>query len=822
MAWIIAPALIGLIWGYQHFIQSLPQISGEMELSGLSAPVDVVRDGNAIPHIYAKQDLDAFFALGYVHAQDRLWQMMYQRRFGQGRLSELLGFDALNIDKLMRTLGLHHLSSQTIAHLDKQTQASLQAYADGVNAWLEEGHVLPPEFSILDLTPEKWQPANSVLLLKLMALDLGQNFGDELTFDSLVKELGLDKAAQLTPNYPKEGVTVTEANDFTSPKLNRRLLSLSDSIQRPSGVGNVGVGSNAWVVSGRHTVSGLPLLSADPHLANQIPALWYLAELQGDKLHTIGATYPGVPFVIYGHNGLISWASTNLTADVQDLYVERVHPVQEDMYEVDGQWHAMTVREEWIKVKSDLPEMLDDPVPPLKWLARSTRHGPLISDAMGKVENPLAMRWTALTANDTSMDSLRNINYAQDWHEFTEAIQDYVAPALNYLYADVHGNIAYTAAGHIPIRQQGDGRLPVPGWRSDYEWLGIIPFEDLPNGINPDQGFFVSANNKIHSNDYPYLISSSWSPPYRAERITELLQAQITSGIKFSAADFSLMQGDVVSLQAKKLITFLVRLEPETRQQSQILARLSDWQGNLTEDSEGAAIFQSWLRNFNALLVKDDLRGDLLHVARGDELQGLVNRIQPVFIEHLLNAPDSDESRMWCDQAHTPEMETCQQLALLALDDAITELNKHAGVDGTWGDLHHRFYPHPVFTHVQLLDYLFDREVPGSGDAFTINVADWQYSEDKGYQQRIGPNYRQVVDMSNMQASGFITSTGQSGNILSPHYDDYILAHKNNQLFPMYFGQENLPQGSSTLRLLPKGETKPVAKKVNNVLGEAE
>lgn len=803
LIWIVLPLTLMLSLAYGYLNQSLPQKEGILLVEGLDSQVKIIRDEHAVPHIFADTDHDAFFAMGYLHAQDRLWQMEYKRRLGQGRLSEILGSNGLRTDQFMKTLGLYRVAKLALQSLDDTALQSLMAYVNGVNAWLQEAHTLPVEFYILDFRPEYWQPEDSLLQIKLMALNLGSNYSQELIFDLLIKELGLTKAAELMPNYPSQAVTVTQATGMTDEVLLQGLLALNDQLQRKFHLGGEGLGTNGWVVSGRFTQSGKPLLANDPHLATQMPSAWYLAEIQGDRLHVTGATLPGLPYVVLGHNESIAWGGTSLGADVQDLYLERTNPLDENQYEIEGRWVEMDIDEEWIYVKPGFPRFLTDPIPPLKWQVRRTHHGPLISDAIGRLKRPLALRWTALDMRDKSFQSFLNINYAQDWFTFKLALKDYVAPALNFIYADAQGNIAYIAGGKIPIRQQGDGRLPVPGWQSIYDWHSYIPLKALPQSLNPESGYIVSANNKNHSTDYPYLISHSWSPPYRAERITEAIEAHIQAGRKLVVQDFIELQGDYKSLQAKQLLVFLLQLTSQSSKQKNAIDHLKRWDGVMSEDSVAAAIYQSWLRHFNRLLLHDDLRGDLLHIERGNLLQSFAEQLHPLFINQAINQALDHNKHNWCDRINTTQQETCEILALTALDKAIDELERLVGDNWQWGSIHKTHYPHPVFTHVQLLDSIFDRKIRSGGDSYSVNVAGWVFSQDKGYQQFISPSYRQVIDLSKWNHSGFINNTGQSGNVLSEHYDDYILRHKQLVLLPMHFGVKQGLGKESILLLQP-------------------
>ncbi len=540
---LLALLIVVPLGGWLYLRTSLPKTSGTVNVAGLDGRVEIVRDADGVPHIFATTSDDAYFALGYVHAQDRMWQMEFNRRIGAGRLSEMLGDATLGTDKFMRTLGVYRMAQSAYEALDPSTTAIVDAYAAGVNAWLGEGHTLPVEFTILGVTPEPWQPADSLAWAKLMAYDLGGNFDTELLRVRLLQTLGPERTAQLMPDYPQSGVTILAANEL-APATADSLLELDSFMQLNLQLGGIDVGSNNWVVAGSRTDTGLPLLANDPHLGSRIPSIWYLVELQGGPLHVTGATFPGLPGVATGHNDSIAWGVTNLGPDVQDLYMERVNPENLNQYEVDGAWVDMVIVEELITVKGE-----DEPV---RWAARSTRHGPLLSDVSGGTTSPVALRWPALDATDTTITAFANAGTATNWEEFTASLRDYVAPSQNFVYADKEGNIGYYAPGRIPVRAEGhDGMTPVPGWDSQYEWQGWIPFEEMPHAYNPAEGYIVTANNKAIPADYPYFVSNEWAPPYRAQRITDMILEMSSGGQTLSLADMATIQGDQTSLQVQ-------------------------------------------------------------------------------------------------------------------------------------------------------------------------------------------------------------------------------------------------------------------------------
>jgi len=784
---ILLPLTALAVASAAYLARSLPAQQGEIRIGALQFPVQVVRDAAGVPHLHARTDRDAFVAMGYVHAQDRLWQMEMQRRTAQGRLSEVLGSKALRTDQLMRTLGLARSASAALTHLNAAARDSLAAYAEGVNAWLREDRVLPLEFTLLDFAPEPWRSEDSLALLKLMALSLGGNFREELELDMLVRELGPRLASELHPSGVWGEIDSIRTVSVIEARFGRELIGLADDLERRLQLGGKGAGSNAWVVSGAHTVSGLPLLANDPHLATQIPSVWYLAELHGRDLHATGATLPGLPCVIFGHNRQVAWGGASMQADVQDLYVERVHPRDDQQYEYAGRWRDMQIIEERIGVRPEFPSFLRSPSAPLTWRVRSTLHGPLLSDVIEIAQFPVALRWTALDEDDTSYQALLGLNYAATWQAFAEALAQHVAPALNFVYADRAGNIGLLAAGRIPRRRAADGRLPVPGWNDQYEWQGAIAYQALPREFNPASGVLVTANNKNHPDDYPFLVSTSWAPPYRAQRIAEVIGEAVARGHKLEFADFAKLQGDVQDTQSREQTPFLASLQPQSSRQREALAVLAAWDGNSGADAVGASIYHTWLRHFQRVLIEDELRGELLFAGRSDALQSLLDSPNPAFLKQV------SEGRLqhWCDDSRTAQRrEDCASSALRALDSALDELGRLAdprlsGWD--WGTLHHTKWSHSVFADVPLLDLLFNRVRASGGDEYTVNVAPATFSKSKGYEQFFGATYRQVIDVADWNRSGFITNTGQSGNVLSRHYDDLIARHVRLVLLPMRF-----------------------------------
>lgn len=767
--------------GWLYLRTSLPQTTGTLTVAGLDGAVEIIRDGAGVPHIFATTDHDAILALGYVHAQDRLWQMEMNRRIGNGRLSEVLGTATLDIDKFQRTLGYARVVRQNYETLPQRAKDLLAAYAAGVNGWRAENHTLPPEFLILGVTFEPWTVYDSLVWAKMMAWDLAGDYDLELLRAKLVEAVGAERAAQLMPGYPTDGVTILAQ---AAPLDNAvALLKLDSQLQLDFRLGGREVGSNNWVVSGQRTATGQPILADDPHLSTSIPSLWYLAEVQGDKLHVTGATLPGLPAVVIGHNERIAWGVTNLNPDVQDLYQERINSANPNQYAVGDQWVDMAITEEPIYVKGETE--------PLRWAARWTRHGPLISD-VSNTTTALAMRWTALDTEDATLDTFVGLNYAANWNEFREAFRDFVGPSQNFVYADVEGNIGYLGPGRIPIRAKGNGTLPVPGWTDEYTWQGWIPFEELPQALNPPAGYLATANNRVVGDAYPYLLSNDWAEPYRAQRIVQQLEAMSSGGKRITLDDMAALHADQTSLEAKAMLPLLTRLTPQDERQRAALAYLSAWDGHASLDSIAATIYEAWQIALPRALFADNLRGDLY-----DEM---ANRANGGFVLNTLREPAM--ATVWCDDLLTAPKESCDEIALQALDTALDDVTARLGSNMArwqWDKLHFLQYPHRPFSQVPVLRWVFHRSIANGGNRYTVNVAPTNIKQ--AYDQTHSPSYRQLIDLSNLGQSRFSQTTGQSGNPLSPHYADLVEPHRDVHYLPMTFGREQA--SGDRLRLEP-------------------
>jgi penicillin amidase len=790
-------AILALAAGasYLYLRLSLPRTTGDVRLAGIAAPVEILRDRYGIPHIFAASHEDAVFALGYVHAQDRLWQMEMNRRIAAGRLAEIVGPGALETDRFIRTLGVRRAAEANLRSLDAETRRRLEAYAAGVNAFLAGNPVLPPEFWIAGAPrPEPWTPADSAAWTKMMAWDLGGNWRNELLRLRLARTLPLARIHQFVAPYP--GETPPEITDLKAlyGSLERAGVQLADEAERllamAPGEPPDGVGSNNWVVAGTRSVTGKPLLANDPHLGLTAPPVWYFAHLQVAGRNLIGATLPGVPAVILGRNDRIAWGFTNTGPDVQDLYLERLDGAG-NYLTPDGP-RPFTVFEETIRVKGAPDETLR---------VRVSRHGPVISDVSRAASDPaprgyvIAFAWTALLEDDTTLQAAHKIAHADDWQGFLAAVRDYHAPQQNMVYADVEGNIGFIAAGRVPLRKPGNdlkGLAPAPGWDARYDWAGWIPFEELPQQYNPANGLLWSANEKITPPGYPHYIASEWHPPYRSHRIGELLQAEP----RHSLASFARMQGDVVSLAMRESLPRMLAVRATSETAQRALALLRQWDGNASRDRAEPVIAWAWWREFTRLLYADEL---------GDAFRSQWTARAP-FVANVLAGVD-DHAR-WCDDVRTPAVETCEQLLAASLEAALADLARRYGPDPAqwrWGEAHFARHEHRPFGRHPLLRFGFDIRVPTPGDTYTVNVGRKNFfDEERPFANRHAASLRALYDLADLEQSLFIHSGGQSGNVLSPHYAAFTEAWAKNEYIRMTTRRATLQAGRhQLLRLTP-------------------
>jgi penicillin G amidase len=803
---------------YWRLRAPLPDVNGSLEVDGLQAEVQVIRDTDDVPHIRAANEPDAHFALGYIHAQERLWQMELQRRVAWGRLAEFAGPEAVETDRLMRTIGIGRAAAATWPRLAPDARAAIESYVAGINAFLatHRGGSLPVEFALLRITPEPFRGEDIVAWYKTLSWLLSTNWHDELLRLRMSARIGDDGANQLLPAYTAEGPIVlppdavpallpsTPLPNLAVPVVPAPVLpSLKDTppARTPAGVRGEAVlaevarkleqaaieplalpltgGSNNWVVAGKRTAGGKPLLANDPHLAGSMPGIWYLAHLSGGRLDVTGATIPGIPGVIIGHNARIAWGITAFLADVQDFYIEHINTA--DQAEFQGAWEPMRVIREVIKVRGG-----DD----VALRVRLSRHGPLLSDVVANAPFALALRWTGHDSLDQSGAALLKLNLATSWDEFNAALNLNHGPVLNFVYADVDGNIGYVGPGAMPVRPAGeDGRRPVPGWTGEHEWRGYIHESEWPRAFNPERGFLASANNKVTPDSYPFPLSTAWEAGYRAARITELIEATARHGVD----DFVQMQADVKTAQAAVVVPFLLRARPLDNEGRDAMERLREWDGTMAGDSPEAALYDAWYTATVRAMFEDDLGTPLF-----DDYWRIRNTPAKA-VDHQMRLGET----AWCDDVRTAEPETCATLLGHTLRRAMDDMSERQGTRTVarwrWDRVNAAVFPHAVFEHVGLLRRWFSRRVPAGGNAFTITPV--MPIEQDIYVS----SYRQIVNMASLDESLFVIPAGQSGHVWSEQYDNLLPKWRAGEYVPMRFSRDAVDAAqASRLTLQPR------------------
>ena len=744
---LLVMILSGGVWLYLR--SSLPQVEGRVAVDGLKGTATIARDADGVPLITAGDDADAAFGLGYAHAQDRLFQMELMRRYGAGRLAEIFGINALETDRQMRILGLYRLAEAEFPSLSQPVRRGFEAYAAGVNAFLAtRPGALPPEFLLLRFRPEPWRPADSLVWGKLMDLLLAGNYRGELLRARLARTLSPDQIAFLYPDYPKDApTTLAELRDiYRRLPLDRLYAALMPEI------GPIRA-SNNWVVDGAHSASGKPLVANDPHLGFSAPGFWYLARLKTPEHEIAGGTVAGAPLVVVGHNDDIAWGMTTTGGDVEDLFIEKLDPADPSHYLTPDGSAAFATRQETIKVRDAAPVQLT---------VRATRHGPVLSDALpAEAAEPgfaLSLAATFLGAGDHTAQALWELDRAGDWNGFRTALRSWVGPQENIVYGDTSGTIGFIAPARVPIRKKGDGWLPMPGWTGDDDWTGYIPFAELPQATNPPFGHFLSANNKIVPDSYPYFLSRDWDLPNRAERIGELLDATPRQTPAASAA----IEADTLSLAARRLVPLMTAITPSGAPAREALDVLRSWDFRMDQDAVAPLLFTAWLRAF----AHGVLFGHLGAAAAS------YWDLKPQVMDAVLTAHPE-----WCG-APAERVTSCNALLAATLDSALAELSHAYGPDMArwqWGRAHIAEFPSPVWERIAVLRDWIDIKAPTAGGFDTVDRGSTTIQDDKHpFAQRFGAGLRIITDLAAPGKSRMIAVPGQSGNPLSTHFADLV------------------------------------------------
>jgi penicillin amidase len=749
-------AAAGALAGAWHRLirRPLPKTRGRLAVRGLEAPLEIARDRFGVPRVEARSAVDLAFGHGFCHGQDRLWQLELYRRFAAGRVSEFAGSEALKSDVLMRTLGLRRKAEAETARLDPTARAYLEAYAAGVNAAVAAARALPLELQLLGIEPEPWSPADSLAVGKIVALGFSTNMETELFRAELIGKVGVERATRLEPAYPA-GNPLVVGGTWSGAAL--ELADQIGQVREALGIGVQPAASNNWAVAGARSTTGWPLLAGDPHITTSIPDVWYQVELSAPGIELRGGSMPTFPGLVIGQSRHVAWSFTNAMADVQDLFVERI---REGSYEFDGAWHRLKVHLEEISVRGrPEPEVLE---------VQETHHGPILTGPLGAAgDEPLSLAWTGLrepffTALGIEAGRVRS------GEDLVDRFEAYAVPVMNLVWADSGGNIGYKLVGRVPRRRGGCPDVPKPGWTSEHEWEGYVPYRELPVLVNPPGGVIVTANNRIAPEDYAHHITSEYLDGYRAARIDQLLAERE----RHSLEDFERIQGDLHSIPGGIAAERLVRLDPPGERERRALQLLERWDRRLSPDSVAATIYKVFVVHF-ARAVSELAIGDPAYAARwrSKSLLGFTAMTSSPwrFHAHLLDLwEEGDEALIG---GHSWD-----GLALESLSSALDELAREHG-DWRWGKVHGVRFPHALGEGEGLLsrvlDRLLSRRMDAGGGQETVSQIGF-VPHDGDYTGSWAPSYRLLADLADPDRSRWQHMTGQSGHPGSRHYDDLM------------------------------------------------
>ena len=796
LAGLMAFIVVVATGGYFTLKSSLPDYDRQLTLSKLEKNIDIIRDRYAVPHIFAESIGDAYFGLGFAHAQDRLWQLEVTRAAGRGQLSEIFGASTLSVDKLTRTVNSAQVAALTLQRLSDDTKQLYQRYIDGINSYIEHRTgTLPPEFLLFSAQPRLWTLQDTAAVFALIALGT-DNWQQELRRAAMQQRLSSAQIAALFPEYPREGLVTHASLDkekrsgsAAEPKalpLGQLpyLPALSALIQHP--LIEAYPASNTWVVHGKLTRSGKPILASDPHGPIKAPADYYLAHLSGADFDITGVGYVGMPVFAIGHNRHIAWGLTDIMADMSDLYAEKIVEGRPGYYQTAEGEKPFSTRSEVIKVKGERDVVIE---------VRSTQHGPVISDVVVDAEVVgrqstenivLALSEATFSLGNISVQAFMGINRATNWQEFKVAMRDYEM-AQNLSYADTQGNIGLVSSARVPLRKSGDGFMITPGWDKAYGILGYLNSVDMPYSLNPDQGFIVNANNKAESWDYPYFLSREHVAPYRMNRISE----QIIGARKHTVDSMMDIQTDVISSAAKQLLPTLLRTKTVSGAAAKAIKRLSEWDASMDANIAEPLIYMAWERELSKLLYQDEL---------GENFEDYFSS-RPDVLAKLLT-PNSG----WCDNKQTAKLERCDELLTQALHSSLLRLSRVYGKDVNtwrWGDAHQALFRNDIFTHVPFLSRFSDIALANDGGPHTVNQARSDYNSTRPFDQNYGPRYRQIIDLGNLSNSRFMIAPGVSGNFLSPYYSHLAELWRDKQYIQLATDKSVLlEQAIGTTKLL--------------------
>ncbi len=783
---VFALMLLLLAGGAWYLWSMLPRTSGEIAAPELTQTVRMARDGNGVPHIYADNERDGYFALGLAHAQDRLWQMEAFRRAGRGRLSEFAGQSMLRTDRFLRTIGLSRGLTESVEALPPPVRKAVEAYIAGVNRGMATLDTLPLEFALLGIKPEPWIAEDAVVVSRMMSWRLSGNLKAEKMFAALTTALGKGRLATLYADWPGQDEDVFL--EFVS-RSRKTAGARTPGASASPWLKVSETASNAWAVGGERSATGAPLLANDPHLGLEAPSLWYIARMVVDDRDIVGATIPGLPFHILGQNGHIAWGATSVGADTQDVFVERVDPSDPNRYLVPGGVRDFETSSEIIAVKGEADRTLT---------VRRTRHGPVLSDVDPVLAEQIrpghvaALAFATTQGRDTSLAAAYGLAHARSWPEARDALKAMVSPVLNFFVADRAGAVANKVTGRIPVRKAGRGMLPMPGWTGEYDWQGWIAYDALPERVRGADGVLANANNKVAGADAAPMLAHHWHPDLRHRRAVVMLEE---TG-HHDMASFQAIQNDIRAADADLLMPLLSTTKPADERSASALDRLKAWDRRMSTGSDGALIFTAWQRELVKALFADDL-GDLF---------GWFWHYRAPLVARVLESRTS-----WCGTGEKSEDTTaCENVKTQSLKAALDGLSKRLGDDmdaWKWGAVHKATLINPVFARVPGLKYWADLTRPTGGGFYTLGRGAGPLGrDDRAFQHNHGAGFRAIYDLADPSRSRFVVSTGQSGNPFSRHWGDLADLWQRGDMITVTGTAEELTEaGADMLTLKPDG-----------------
>lgn len=791
--------LIAVILFLRYLVtKSFPVTEGTLAVQEIYDEVHVYRDQFGVPHILAKNEHDMFLAVGYIHAQDRLWQLDLIRRAGQGRLSEIFGEKTVEFDKLFRTIGIARVAEEIERNLHPESKELLVAYADGINAFIRDNEKrLPVEFDMLNYRPEPWQVQHSIIVTRMIAWELSLAWFTDITFGIIAERVGPVKASEIIPVWQKNAPRIIA--EYPG-RLGEKFLDINSKFLAFMGIEGLQGGSNCWVIGPQKSSNGKPILANDVHLMMPVPARWYQLHISCPGWNVAGVSLPGTPLIVVGRNDAIAWGVTNAMVDDADFYVEKVDSSR-SLYLFDGREYPIVTREDTIYVGKNDSVIVT---------INKTRHGPVIDrvhpllkdSSTNFAQYALAMRWTGLEVSDEAY-AFYLFNKAKNAAEFAAGIPYFMVPGQNVVFADTSGNIGYWTAARIPIRGKYNPMMPVPGWLAENDWKGFVPAQQLPKLWNPPEGFIATANNKITKDNYPYYISELWEPPSRIERIRELL----SSTNQLTAEDFKRFQMDVLSPYGKEFVSYLLQAcehqTPNHPLANAALEYLRNWDFRFHRDDVPSSIVNATLVHFLRNVFEDEM-GDTLF-KQFVTFSAIPYRVASQLLARQTEGGFADSSS-WFDDIRTPAIETKDEILRKSLYDALDELQTKFGSDTKlwrWGSLHTVTFSHP-FGSRKPLDKVFNiGPFPVQGAASTICKMDFRISNP--YVTTVGPSMRHVIDLGNTSTFSSVITSGESGQALHKHYDDQTVLWLNGSYHKMVMDWGTIQESKwERLTLRPK------------------